>query len=60
MPVDEVVICDYFEKNIINNHELELLCLRGNHVTGATLAVTKTAKDLLLPFRTSKHVNCQF
>lgn len=45
----------YIEHNILDNHELELLCLRGNHVTGATLAVTKSSKDLLLPFRTSEH-----
>lgn len=50
-----LLLVPYIEKSILDNHEFELLCLRGNHVTGATLAITKAAKSLLLPFRTSEH-----
>lgn len=50
-----LLLTPYIEQNILDNHEFELLCLRGNHVTGATLAITKPAKSLLLPFRTSEH-----
>lgn len=50
-----LLLTPYIEQNILDNHEFEILCLRGNHVTGATLAITKSAKGLLLPFRTSEH-----
>lgn len=44
----------YIEHHLLEQNEFEILCLNGNHVTGATLAITKSAKDLVLPFRTSK------
>lgn len=45
----------YINNHILDSYEFEVLCLRGNHVTGATLAITKHAKDIVLPFLTSKH-----
>lgn len=45
----------YVEHHLIEKYEFEITCLNGNHVTGATLAITKSAKDIILPFRTSKN-----
>lgn len=46
----------YIENHILPNYEFEITCLNGNHVTGATLAIIKTAKNLLIPFRTTKYL----
>lgn len=50
-----LLLTPYIEQEIFGRFEFEILCLRGNHVTGATLAITKSAKEFLLPFKTSKH-----
>lgn len=50
-----LLLTPYIDKHILDSYEFEVLCLRGNHVTGATLAITKQAKDIVLPFLTSKH-----
>lgn len=43
----------YIENNFLDEYEFEIACLNGNHVTGATLAITKSAKELIIPFRTT-------
>ena len=45
----------YIEHHLIDKYEFEITILNGNHVTGATLAITKSAKGIVLPFRTSKN-----
>lgn len=46
----------YIDCHLLDKYEFEIICLNGNHVTGATLAITKAAKNLVLPFRTSKYI----
>ncbi len=46
----------YIEEGLLQRYMFEILCLKGNFVTGATLVVTREAKDVILPFRTSKGV----
>lgn len=35
---------------VLDKYDFETLCLNGNYVTGATIVITKKAKDFLLPF----------
>lgn len=44
----------YIENDLLQKYLFELLCLRSNFVTGATLVITKTAKELVLPYRTAQ------
>lgn len=46
----------YVHAGLLNRYVFELLCLKDNFVTGATLAITKAAKELVIPFRTSKYI----
>lgn len=46
----------YIENELLQKYIFEILSLKGNFVTGATLVVTKEAKDLIIPFRTSKGI----
>ncbi len=46
----------YIESGLLDKYAFEILCLKGNFVTGAALAITKNAKDCILPFRTTKHI----
>jgi len=46
----------YIEEQLIDAYALEILCMRGNFVTGATMAISKSAKEFLLPFLTSKYI----
>ena len=43
----------YIEKGILQKHLFEIMCLRKNFVTGATLVLTKAGKEMVLPFRNS-------
>lgn len=38
------------DNGILDKYDFETLCLNGNFVTGATLVITKSAKDIVLPF----------
>ena len=49
-------LAPYIKSGLLNKYTFEVLCLKGNFVTGATLAITKAAKEYILPFRTSKYV----
>lgn len=46
----------YLCQDVLNPDLFTMLILNSNFVTGATLAITKEAKSLVLPFRTSKHI----
>ena len=46
----------YIHVGLLDRYVFELLCLKDNFVTGATLAITKAAKELVIPFRTSKYI----
>lgn len=46
----------YIERGLLDRYIFEILCLKGNFVTGAALTITKSAKKLVLPFRTSKYI----
>lgn len=48
-----LLLMPYIEHNLLDKYEFEITCLNHNHVTGATLAITKKAKDIILPFRTT-------
>ena len=43
----------YIENDLLQKFLFEVLCLKGNFVTGATLVITKAAKELVLPYRTA-------
>ena len=43
----------YIQKGILQNHLFEIMCLRKNFVTGATLVLTRKGKEMVLPFRNS-------
>lgn len=49
-------LAPYLKNGLLDKYTFEILCLKGNFVTGAALAITKAAKDFVLPFRTSKYV----
>lgn len=49
-----LLLLPYIEHNLLDKYEFEITCLNYNHVTGATLAITQKAKDILLPFRTTQ------
>ena len=38
------------KNGILDKYDFEVLCLIGNYVTGATMVITKSAKDFILPF----------
>ena len=38
------------KEGLLDKFDFEILCLNGNYVTGATLAIVKEAKQLVLPF----------
>lgn len=44
----------YIQKGILQKHLFEILCLRKNFVTGATLVLTRAGKEMVLPFRNSR------
>ena len=44
----------YIDNGVLPESLFPLLCLKGNFVTGATLVITKEAKELVLPFKISK------
>lgn len=43
----------YIHKGILQKHLFEILCMRKNFVTGATLVLTRNGKEMVLPFRNS-------
>ena len=43
----------YIENYLLQKYLFEILCLKGNFVTGATLVITNTAKELVMPYRTA-------
>lgn len=47
---------DYIQKGYLDKYALEILCLKGNYVTGAAFAITKSAKELVLPITPSRYV----
>lgn len=47
---------DYIKNGFLSRYGLEILCFKGNYVTGAALAITKEAKDIVLPFSNSKYI----
>ena len=49
-------LAPYIKAGLLDKYTFEILCLKGNFVTGAALAITKSAKEYVFPFRTSKHL----
>lgn len=47
---------EYIQKGYLDKYALEILCLKGNYVTGAAFAITKSAKELVLPITPSRYV----
>jgi glycosyltransferase involved in cell wall biosynthesis len=48
------MLSPYISKGLLDNYTFEILCLKDNFVTGAALAITKEAKDMVIPFKTSQ------
>ena len=46
----------YLSQKVVEPDLFAMLSFNSNFVTGATLAVTKEAKQVILPFRTSKNI----
>lgn len=46
----------YLSQKVVEPDLFTMLSFNSNFVTGATLAVTKEAKQVILPFRTSKNI----
>ena len=51
-----IKLIPYIENSLLGKYAFEVLCLNRNYVTGATLAITKTAKKLVIPFKTSSNI----
>ncbi len=49
-------LAPYIRAGLLEKYTFEILCLKGNFVTGAALTITKTAKEYILPFRTSQKI----
>lgn len=45
-----IQIDSLIDRGILDKYDFETLCLNGNYVTGATIVITKEAKDILIPF----------
>ena len=46
----------FISNKLLDRYAFEILCLSGNFVTGATLAISREALKELIPFRTSKYI----
>lgn len=46
----------FIKSGFMDKCPFELLCLKRNFVTGAALTITKTAKEMVLPFRVSDYI----